>query len=257
MTRVDPRAGPGSWPGGHSTGASSTARAAEPFRSSGPQEPAVSGFLHRPAEDARDGLVMTHGAGGDANAPLLRALAAALADAGLAVLRVDLPFRQQRRKGPPSPSGAARDRDGLRRAVDEMRRIAPGRVGLGGTSYGGPHASMLAADEPGRADALLLRSYPLHPPARPADLRTAHFPRLLAPALFAHGSLDPFGGIDEIEAARALIPAPTELVAIDGAGHGLGRGPRAPQPAAETGERLRAAVAPCKRRHAARPGGRA
>jgi len=230
---------------------SAGARAAEPFRSCGPGEPAVSGFLHRPAGGARDGLVVTHGAGGDANAPLLKALGAAFAAAGVAVLRVDLPFRQHRRKGPPSPSGAARDREGLKRAADEMRRIVPGRVGLGGQSYGGRQASMLAADVPGAADVLVLLSYPLHPPGRPGDLRTAHFARLSTPTLFAHGSLDPFGSLEDLDAARALIPAPSELLAIEGAGHGLGRGPRMPVPADETVERLVAAVLSFIAAHAA------
>jgi hypothetical protein len=93
---------------------------------------------------------------------------------------------------------------------------------------------MLVAEEPGLTDGLLLLSYPLHPPGRAKELRTAHFPALRAPTVFAHGSQDPFGSLEELEAARALIPGPTALVAIDGAGHGLGRGTRAPAPAPET-----------------------
>jgi len=211
---------------------------AEPFSSTEAEGPTVRGFLHRSAGRPDDGLVLTHGAGGDARAPLLFALASAFAQAGLTVLRCDLPFRQERRKGPPSPATAARDREGLGRAVSEVRRIVPGRVFLGGQSYGGRQASMLSADDPGIAQALLLLSYPLHPPGRARDLRTAHFARLRTPTLFAHGSLDPFGSLDEVEVARALIPAATALIAIEGAGHGLGRGSRAPQPAADTVARV-------------------
>jgi predicted alpha/beta-hydrolase family hydrolase len=72
----------------------------------------------------------------------------------------------------------------------------------------------------------LLLSYPLHPPGRPAELRTAHLPQLNAPTLFAHGSRDPFGSLEEIEAARLLVPAPTALIAVPGAGHDLFRAPR-------------------------------
>jgi hypothetical protein len=106
-----------------------------------------------------------------------------------------------------------------------MRARLRGRVFLGGHSYGGRQASILAAGEPGLADALLLLSYPLHPPRRPAELRTAHLPKLATPALFAHGSRDPFAPRDEIEAARRLIPAATALVGLDGAGHDLFRTP--------------------------------
>ena len=92
---------------------------------------------------------------------------------------------------------------------------------------------MLAAEEPDLAAALLLLSYPLHPPRRPADLRTAHFPNLSTPALFVHGTRDPFGSIDEMRAALALIAGPYEIVAIEGAGHDLGgKGPAAARVAA-------------------------
>ncbi len=213
----------------------------EPFERSAPGRPAVRGVVHHPASAARDALVLTHGAGGNRSAPLLVALGAAFAEAGLAVLRCDLPYRQARAKGPPSPAGAARDRDGLREAVTAIRSIASGRAFLGGTSYGGRQASLLLAEAPDVADALLLLSYPLHPPGRPGDLRTAHFPRLRTPALFAHGSLDPFGSLEELEAARLLIGGRSALVAFEGAGHGLGGGARASLPRAETVAKIVAA----------------
>ena len=80
---------------------------------------------------------------------------------------------------------------------------------------------MLAADEPALVDGLLLLSYPLHPPQRPEELRTAHLPRLQAPTLFVHGVRDGFGTLAEIEAALTLIPARTELLPVEGAGHEL------------------------------------
>jgi predicted alpha/beta-hydrolase family hydrolase len=80
---------------------------------------------------------------------------------------------------------------------------------------------MLCADEAGIADRLLLLSYPLHPPRRPEELRTGHFPRLETPALFVHGTRDSFGSIEEMRAALPLIPARTELLPIAGAGHDL------------------------------------
>jgi hypothetical protein len=82
-------------------------------------------------------------------------------------------------------------------------------------------ASMLLADDPSAADALLLLSYPLHPPKKPQQLRTQHFPKLRTSTLFVQGSKDEFATIDEIEAARNLVAGKSELVVIDGAGHGL------------------------------------
>jgi uncharacterized protein len=184
----------------------------------------VRGFLHRPDDPAGVGLVLTHGAGGNCGSPLLAAAAAAFGAAGWHVLRCDLAFRRRRPTGPPSPAGAAADRAGLRQAVMAMRRIVPGRIVLGGQSYGGRQATLLAAEEPLLVDGLLLFSYPLHPPGKPERLRTGHFPRLRAPSVFVSGTSDPFASIPELQEAVALIPAPVRAIAIDGAGHDLRRG---------------------------------
>lgn len=165
--------------------------------------------------------MLTHSAGANSQSPLLIAVAEVLAGFGLTVLRCDLRFRQMRPHGPPGAGGAARDRDGLRQAVSTIRKIVPGRVFLGGHSYGGRQASMLAADDPGVAAALLLLSYPLHPPRRPTQLRNAHFPQLRVPSLFVQGTRDEFASVEEITSALDLIPARTRLLVIEGAGHSL------------------------------------
>lgn len=184
-------------------------------------ELAVRGYLHRPSGEGNGGLVLTHGAGANAASPLLVAVAEAFCAAGLTVLRCDLPFRQARPHGPPMRGSAERDQAGLRAAVEAMRRRMEGPISLGGHSYGGRQASMLVASGAEEVEALLLLSYPLHPPRRPDELRTGHFPRLQTPALFVHGSRDPFGSIAEMPAALRLIPARTELLPVAEAGHEL------------------------------------
>lgn len=168
-------------------------------------------------------LLLTHGAGSNRNAPLLVALANAFSEHGLEVIRYDLPFRQDRPHGPPRPSDAARDREGLRDQLLKIRAKNPEQVWLGGQSYGGRQCSILAAETPSLADRLLLLSYPLHPPGKPERLRTEHFPQLHTPVLFVHGSRDPFGSTEEFRAAIALIPAPTQLLEVERVGHDLGR----------------------------------
>jgi uncharacterized protein len=189
----------------------------EPFGAEGD----VRGFLHRPdrATATGSGLVLTHGAGGNCQARLLVAAGVAFSVAGVHALRCDLPFRQRRPKGPPSPAGAAADRAGLRAAVMAMHAVVPGAIVLGGQSYGGRQATMLAADAPALVAGLLLFSYPLHPPGRPERLRTEYFPRLLLPCLFVQGATDPFGTPAELRAAIAMIPGPTQLIEVAGAGH--------------------------------------
>ncbi len=184
--------------------------------------PALRGFLHRPGEPNQKGLVLAHGAGSNCRAPLLVAIAEAFTGAGFTVLRCDLPFRQERPFGPPHPGSSTRDREGLKRAVEAMRRQVSGRVFLGGHSYGGRQATMLCTDESGLADGLVLLSYPLHPARKPDQLRTQHFSRLQTPAIFVHGTRDPFGTIAEMEAALKLIPGKTLLLPVEGAGHDLG-----------------------------------
>ena len=190
----------------------------EAFESGG-----VRGFVHRPEQESGEAIVLTHGAGSNANAPLLVKLARAFAENGHVVLRYDLPFRIARPGGPPTPAAAARDREGVAAAIDAARRMVRGRVIAGGHSYGGRQTSMLGAERPRAADALLLLSYPLHPPKKPEQKRTAHFPDLRTPALFVHGTADGFGSPEELREAMALIPARTDLLVVEGAGHDLKR----------------------------------
>ena len=83
---------------------------------------------------------------------------------------------------------------------------------------------MLAAEQPEVCDALLLLSYPLHPPRKPEQLRTQHLPDVRTPALFVHGTRDPFGLPDEMEQARSLLQGPAVLSQVEGAGHDLASG---------------------------------
>ena len=185
-------------------------------------DPKVRGFLHTPDKPNHDGLVLTHGAGLNANAPLLIALAETFSGAGITVLRVDLPYRQAKSFGPPGPGDAARDRAGLKNALAALKKIAAGRLFLGGHSYGGRQSSMLCAEEPTLVEGLLLLSYPLHPPRKPEQQRTQHLPDLRTPTLFVHGTRDPFASSAELEQARKMIPAKTKILSLEGAGHDLG-----------------------------------
>jgi len=116
-----------------------------------------------------------------------------------------------------------------------MRELAHGKLFLGGHSYGGRQATMLAAADPSVCDALLILAYPLHPPKKPEQLRIAHLPQLKTPAFFVQGTRDPFATIDEITKYIAVIPASHQLEVLEGSGHDLlGRKP---------GEQLSAQIA--------------
>ena len=179
-----------------------------------------SGFLYQPAQPNGDAVALTHGAGGNCRMPLLLAAAQALSGAGYVVLRYDLPFRRKRPTGPPTGNGSA-DREGIETAAAVRRTLVAGRVILGGQSYGGRQTTILCAEKPEVAHGLLLFSYPLHPPGKPVQSRTAHFPALRAPALFVLGTTDPFASQDEMRSAIQLIPARTALSVVQKAGHDL------------------------------------
>lgn len=189
------------------------------------EEDGVQAILHPPTIKPRAaGIVLTHGAGADYQSRLLVAMASQLAEHGFHVLRCNLAFRQRRRTGPPHPSKSEEDRYSLVQAASLLRKHTPERVILSGHSYGGRQASMVAAEDKTVANQLLLFSYPLHPPEKPTQLRTAHFAKLKVPATFIHGSSDAFGTRDEMEAALELIPAKTRLATVEGAGHDLKKG---------------------------------
>jgi uncharacterized protein len=183
----------------------------------------VAGVLHRPEAGNGNVLVLTHGAGSDCRAPLLARLARAFESAGYVVLRYNLPYRRERPKGPPFPAAAPRDRSGIAEAVKAARQLGSGRLFLGGHSYGGRQSAMVASAHPDIADALLLLSYPLHPPREPENKRVAFFPELRIPTLFVHGTKDPFASVEELREAMALIPAHTDLLVVEGAAHDLSR----------------------------------
>ena len=180
---------------------------------------AIGAIAHRPAGEPAGVVVLTHGAGGSRESPLLVRLCEEWAGRGFLALRYNLPYRRRRPKGPPSGSAAA-DRAGVAEAIAAARALSGGPLIVGGHSYGGRLTSMAVADG-AEVDGLRLFSYPLHPPGKPDRLRTEHFGSIRVPTVFTHGTRDPFGTIDELRAAVKLIPAPVEIVEIAGARHDL------------------------------------
>ena len=163
-----------------------------------------------------EGLVVTHGAGGDRNQHTLVALAEGLAP--LPVERINFPYRDQGRRPPDRASKL------LAFLHEEIPVIASrlgadsGRLVLGGRSMGGRMCSMAVA-EGMPAAGLVLLSYPLHPPEKPQNLRTEHFPDIGVPCLFVSGSRDPFGSPEEFDRHLSTIKGPVSAVWLEGERH--------------------------------------
>jgi hypothetical protein len=181
----------------------------------------IAGVAHRPDGEPAGVVVLTHGAGGNRDSPLLQQVCDEWARRGWLAVRYNLPYRRRRPSGPPSGSAAA-DRAGIDEAITLCRGLAGGPLIAGGHSYGGRLTSMVVAGgTPAGLDVLTLFSYPVHPPGKPERARTEHLPDIRVPTVFTHGTSDPFGTPAEVDAAAALIGAATELVEIAGAGHDL------------------------------------
>jgi predicted alpha/beta-hydrolase family hydrolase len=181
----------------------------------------IAGIAHEPKGKAKGVVILTHGAGGSRESPLLKKICDEWASRGWLAVRYNLPYRRRRPKGPPSGS-AVKDQAGVVEAIELARTLSKGPVIAGGHSYGGRMTSMVIADQAAAVDGLTLFSYPLHPPGKPERARIDHLPRITVPTVFTHGTSDPFGTIDELRAAAKLILAPTEIVEVTGGRHDLG-----------------------------------
>lgn len=161
------------------------------------------------------GLLLTHGAGGDSNHRLLVAMEEQL---DLPVWRMDFPYRKEGRKAPDrAPKLIAALLEEVAVAADAMG-VAADRLAFGGRSMGGRICSMAIA-EGLPASAVVLLSYPLHPPGKPEKLRIDHFPDLAVPTLFVNGDRDPFGTPDELDEHLGSIAGPTEVHWLEGQRH--------------------------------------
>jgi uncharacterized protein len=107
----------------------------------------------------------------------------------------------------------------------------------GGRSYGGRMASVAAAEGRIHPDALVYLGYPLHPPGRPDQPRTAHLPAVAAPQLFVSGTRDPF--VDPHEQLESAVAScqDARLVWVEGGGHGFEVAGRK-RPAADLGAEI-------------------
>lgn len=173
------------------------------------------GKLTRAGTGAVGALLLTPGAGADRNQPTLVAIEQAVAP--LPCERVDFPYRMRGARMPDKPEVAVAHLAQRAGALVDATGVRPDRLVLGGRSYGGRMCSMAVAQGLPAA-ALVLLSYPLHPPGKPDRLRTEHFPGITVPVLLVSGRGDPFGTPAEFEQELEAIPGPVTTVWLPG-GH--------------------------------------
>lgn len=162
-------------------------------------------------------FLFAHGAGAAMDSPGMTSVATLLAARGIRVARFEFAYMAARREGHRKPPPRAENVVGeFRHAVDAVAG-SPGPLLIGGRSFGGRVASLVADElfDAGAIRGLVCLGYPFHPPAKPQQLRTAHLEHLRTPTLICQGTRDEFGTRDEV-ATYALSPAIDILWLEDG-----------------------------------------
>jgi predicted alpha/beta-hydrolase family hydrolase len=203
----------------------------------------TAGLHYAPARPTGITFVFAHGAGAGQRHPFMVTMATGLAARGLDVVTFDFPYVHAGRKLPDK----APVLESCFRAVCETARARIGAQPLviGGKSMGGRIATHLGAqaavadgqgtnvqdtDRRGAdASGAMLRDtalrgivalgYPLHPPGKPAQLRTSHLPQIQVPVLIVQGDRDAFGSPDELRPFVETMPVPVTLHVIPGGDH--------------------------------------
>lgn len=161
------------------------------------------------------GLVLTPGASARRDHPGLVAIDRAATRLGIVVDRVEFPGQAAGKRRPDPPEVCIEVVEAAAAALAGRLGVPTSEVAVGGRSMGGRMCSM-AVSAGLEAAALVLVSYPLHPPGRPDRLRTAHFPDLHLPCLFVSGRRDAFAAPAELERESAAIPGPVTVDFVDG-----------------------------------------
>ncbi len=177
----------------------------------------VSALLCRPAE-ARRLLVLAHGAGAGMSHPFMEKLAGELAGSGVATLRYQFPYIEERRRVPDAPGVL------IATVVAAVRAAAAAAPGLplmaGGKSMGGRMTSQAAAEHPlDGVRGLVFFGFPLHPPGRPGTKRADHLAKVTIPTLFLQGTRDALAHLTLLRPVCAKLGSRATLHVIETADH--------------------------------------
>jgi len=177
------------------------------------------GAIGYPAHDPRTLLVLAHGAGAGQQHPFMVSMARLLSAKGISIVTFDFPYMRERRK---VPDKAPVLEAAFREVIVAAREWAP-RLPLfiGGKSMGGRMATHLAAQQLDALKGVVVFGYPLHPPGKPNQPRTAHLPSIAAPMLIVQGERDTFGTPDELRPVIKTMTAQVTLHVVAKGDHSL------------------------------------
>jgi predicted alpha/beta-hydrolase family hydrolase len=162
----------------------------------------VSAILTQPA-NARACYILAHGAGADMRHSFMEKVAAGLADRGIATLRFNFPYMENKQGRPDQPAVAHAT---IRAAVEEAARLCPAlTLVAGGKSFGGRMTSQAQSKAPlPGVKGLAFLGFPLHADKKPSSERAEHLARVEIPMLFLQGTRD---GLADLSILKPMIDA--------------------------------------------------
>lgn len=184
----------------------------------------VAGSIYLAPERARLGvtLMLAPGAGAPHTSAFMALFGHGLAARGLDVVTFNFPYLEQRRRVPDRTEVLE---TAYLAAIERAVRDAPladNRLFIGGKSLGGRMASHLGASRRELdLGGLVFLGYPLHPPAKPTQLRAAHLRQIVVPMLFVQGSRDAFGTPEELRPVLAPLGTRARIYIVEGGDHSL------------------------------------
>ena len=167
-------------------------------------------------------ITIAHGAGAGMHHPFMTALAGSLAENGIATLRFNFPFTENKKGRPDVPAVAHKT---IEAAINHARKQYPSLpLFISGKSFGGRMSSQyLSTHHDAEVKGIIFYGFPLHQPGNPSSTRAEHLKDVKQPMLFLSGSRDEFASWDLLEKVCSSLPNAT-LMKIEGANHSFKAG---------------------------------
>ncbi|MGN6193416.1 MAG: alpha/beta hydrolase family protein [Ginsengibacter sp.] len=167
-------------------------------------------------------MALAHGAGAGMNHPFMVALANSLAETGIATLRFNFPFAENKKGRPDMPAVAQKTIEAAIAKAQQLSADLP--VFVAGKSFGGRMSSQYISTHPeSPVDGIIFYGFPLHPPGKPSTDRAEHLKNVKVPMLFLQGTRDALAQWDLIEPVCSSLRKAT-LIKIEGADHSFKAG---------------------------------
>lgn len=167
-------------------------------------------------------LTLAHGAGAGMDHSFMETLATALSKEGIASLRFNFPFAENKKGRPDSPPVAHQTIAAAIVKANELHPKLP--LFAAGKSFGGRMSSQyLAAHPESVVKGIIFFGFPLHPSGKPSTDRADHLKMLKIPTLFLQGSKDTLASWELIEPVCKSLKKAT-LVRFEGADHSFKAG---------------------------------